>query len=121
MGQILKDASGIQKLSCSLVWFFYNSETFATSKCKDTCPKVCSENYWKCNGLCIPVSQPCNESCMSHLTYKCNDICILTNMPCNGNCKFENQINCKGFCLTQGKDEAWILKFGCEGKSFVMK
>ncbi len=91
------------------------------SKCKDNCPKVCSENYWKCNDLCIPVSQSCDGKCMPYYTYKCKDICIPTNKPCNGNCNFENQINCKGFCLEQGKDEAWILKFGCEGKPFCMK
>ena len=94
----------------------FNSSNSFVSECKESCPKVCSENYWKCNGLCIPVSQPCNGSCMSHLTFKCNDYCVPTNKPCNGNCILTNQINCNGFCLDLQVDKELIIKFGCEGK-----
>ncbi len=99
----------------------YYDLTPVMAKCKDHCPKVCSEKFWRCNNLCIPVSQPCNGSCMSRLTFKCNDICIPTNKPCQGNCNFENQINCNGFCVNREQGKAWIIKFGCKGKLTLMK
>ena len=95
---------------------FHNSKVFSTSECKDYCPKGCSENYWKCNDLCIPVSQLCDGKCMSYHSYKCKDTCVPVNRPCDGICNSEKQVSCNEFCLDIEKEQNWIAKFGCEGK-----
>ena len=90
--------------------------TIDTAECKDSCPKVCSEHYWKYNDLCIPVSQPCDGECMPYFTYNCSDRCIPENRLCNGICQYENQVNCKGQCLDIETEKEKIVQEGCEGK-----
>ena len=94
----------------------HNESIITTSKCKESCPKVCSENYWKCDTECIPVSQPCNGRCMPVYTFECNGTCIPINKPCNGVCVFASQINCYGQCLDPKREENLMLKNGCTGE-----
>jgi hypothetical protein len=104
--------------SC-VVSYDSSSKKFETSECMDPCPKVCPENYWKCNDFCIPVSQPCNGDCMTYLTFNCNDSCIPANIPCNGICHFGNQVNCQGRCLDIKTERELIVQKGCEGKRII--
>ncbi len=89
---------------------------FETSVCKESCQKVCSENYWKCNELCIPIIQPCDGECMKYFTYNCNGGCVPVNKPCNSKCHLPNQIYCNGQCLFTKSEKELIVKSGCEGK-----
>jgi hypothetical protein len=92
-------------------------DKFGMSECKESCPKVCSENNWKCNDLCIPISQPCNGDCMKYLTFECNDSCIPVNKPCNSLCYDEyNQINCRGKCFDTRYEKEKIIQSGCKGE-----
>ncbi len=96
---------------------FENSSMFWTSECKESCPKVCSKNHWKCFEECIPVSQPCNGRCMPYYTFECNLTCIPRNKPCNNSCYDDhNQINCNGQCFDTGKEKKLIIKNGCTGQ-----
>ncbi len=92
-----------------------------TSECKESCPKVCSENHWSCNDLCIPLSQPCNGQCMKYITYECNNICIPVNKPCEGVCFYERNINCNGKCLDPENEKELIIKNGCTGERQEIK
>jgi hypothetical protein len=90
---------------------------FSHEECQESCPKVCSENYWKCNDLCIPVSQQCDGKCMPVYTFDCNGTCIPVNKPCNSLCNDQyNQVNCKGECLHTVYQEEKIIQSGCEGE-----
>ncbi len=93
-----------------------NSSMFWTLECKKSCPRVCSENYWKCNDLCIPISQKCNGKCMQVFTFECNGTCIPVNKPCNNYCYYDSQINCNGQCLHTKKEKEKIIQSGCEGE-----
>ncbi len=93
-----------------------NALLFWTSECKQSCPKVCSENYWKCNDLCIPISQQCNRRCMPAYTYECNGACIPINKPCNGVCFYVSQISCNGQCLDPKTEKNLMTKNGCTGE-----
>jgi hypothetical protein len=93
-----------------------NASFFMTSECQRSCPKVCSENYWKCNDLCIPISQQCYGRCMPVYTYECNGTCIPINKPCNGICFDVSQISCNGQCLDPKIAENLMTKNGCTGE-----
>ncbi len=94
-----------------------NASFFWHEECKESCPKVCSENYWKCNDLCIAVNQPCNGECMPYYTFECNGTCIPVNKPCESLCyKNYNQINCNGQCLDTRYEKEKIIQSGCEGE-----
>jgi hypothetical protein len=84
--------------------------------CKDSCPKACSKNLWKCNGKCIPVNQSCSGMCMPVFTYICNGTCTPVNAPCNSYCYYSNEINCNGQCLDPKKEKEIIIKNRCEGE-----
>jgi hypothetical protein len=107
-----------EQFSC-VVSYDGSSKTSYTSECMNYCPKACPENYWKCNDLCIPVSQPCSGNCMTYYTFNCNDSCIPANIPCNGICHFGNQVNCQGGCLDIKTESELIVQKGCEGKCII--
>ncbi len=97
--------------------YVYYEVELETSECKESCPKVCSKNHWKCNEECIAVSQPCNGRCMPYYTSECNLTCIPRNKPCNNSCYDDhNQINCNGQCLHTEKEKELIIKHGCTGQ-----
>ncbi len=99
-----------------------NGSTNTLSKCKDSCPRACSEHYWKCNDLCIPVTQECDGECMPKFTHSCNGICIPTNKPCNSLCFYTDyQINCNGQCLYTKYEKELINKNGCKGEIYRWK
>jgi hypothetical protein len=93
-----------------------DDDQFEMSECKESCTKVCSENNWKCNDLCIPISQPCNGDCMKYLTLECNGACISINKPCNSKCYQPDYIYCNGECLDSETEEETIIQSGCEGE-----
>jgi hypothetical protein len=95
---------------------YSNASIFWHDECKESCPKVCSENHWKCNDECIPVHQQCDAKCMKVFTYKCNGTCIPKNKPCNGVCFYASQINCNEQCLDPKREESIMLKNGCTGE-----
>jgi hypothetical protein len=94
--------------------YVYLNQSITTVQCKESCPKVCSENYWKCNDFCIPLTQPCNGECMRYITYECNAICIPINQPCEGSCYYDWQINCYGKCFDTINEKELIIK--CSGE-----
>ncbi len=105
-------------------WNPYNEKftcagKFEISECKQSCPKVCSKNYWKCNDSCFPISQKCNGKCMQVFTFECNGTCIPRNKPCNSSCNDgHNQINCNGQCLDTRYEKELIIKNGCTGQRY---
>jgi hypothetical protein len=96
---------------------FGNASSLWVSECKESCPKACPKNNWKCNDLCIPISKKCNGRCMQVFTFECNDTCIPRNKPCNNFCyDGYNQINCNGQCLNTVKEKELIIQSGCKGE-----
>jgi hypothetical protein len=102
-----------EEFSCILS---VNGSSVEYAECKKSCPRVCSENHWKCNDKCIPVSQQCDEKCMPLFTHSCNGICIPINKPCNDSCFYKRDVNCHGQCFNAEEEKELIIKNGCTGE-----
>jgi hypothetical protein len=109
-----------EKFTCvvAVAWYYP-----ITSECKESCPRVCSEHYWKCNEECIPISQKCDGTCMKYFTFDCNDLCIPISQKCNGHCMPYYTFECNGSCIPVNKPCNSLCyneytEINCNGKCF---